>query len=87
MGAQSSGNVKLCSTDPREPPLVDPNFLSHPFDRRVAIECMRDALDFLDQPCLAQSCERIAVGPQGRSDEEIMVRWNQMDFTFSPVRK
>ena len=49
MGAQSSGTISLHSTDPSEPPIIDPKFLSHRFDRRVAIECTRDALDFLDQ--------------------------------------
>ena len=74
MGAQSSGTVTLRSKDPKDPPLVDPRFLSHPFDRRVAIECVRDALDFLDQPFLAQNRERLAKGPKGLSDDEILVR-------------
>ena len=63
MGAESSGTVTLQSTDPKDPPLIDPNFLSHPFDRRVVIECLRDALDFLDQPFLAKDRERLAFGP------------------------
>ena len=74
MGAQSSGTVTLRSKDPKDPPLIDPKFLSHPFDRHVAIECLRDTLDFLDQPFLADNRERLATGPKGLSDEEILVR-------------
>lgn len=75
MGAQSSGTVTLRSKDPKDPPLIDPKFLSHPFDRHVAIECIRDALDFLNQPFLAENTERLATGPKGLGDEEILVRY------------
>lgn len=82
MGAESSGTVTLQSTDPKDPPIIDPQFLSHPFDRRVAIECVRDALDFLDQPFLAQDRERLVHGPKGLSDDEILV--SSVLRTFGP---
>ena len=73
MNPQSSGEVILHSADPKDPPIVDPKFLSHPFDRRVAVESLRNALDFLDVPYLAEHRERIASGPVDRSEEEILV--------------
>lgn len=73
MGGQAAGEVKLRSKDPKDPPLINPNFLSHPYDRRVAIEAIRGALDFLDLPGLAKDRVRLATGPTGRSDEEILV--------------
>ena len=73
MGAQSSGTVTLQSKDPKDLALIDPKFLSHPFDRRVAIESIRDTIEFLDQPFLAQNRERLAEGPKGLSDDEILV--------------
>lgn len=74
MGFQGTGEVKLRSANPEDPPLIDPKFLSHPYDRRVAIEAVRDALQFLDMPYLAKDQIRLATGPKGRSDEEILVR-------------
>ena len=73
MNLRSSGTVTLHSPNPSEPALLDPKFLSHPFDRRIAIEAVREGLDFLDQPVLANDRERIAAGPRGTSDEEILV--------------
>ena len=74
MNLRSSGTVTLHSSNPSDPAVLDPHFLSHPFDRRIAIEAVREALDFIDQPALANDRERIAAGPSGRSDEEILVR-------------
>lgn len=74
MSGQSLGSVKLRSADPKDPPLIDPNFLSHPYDLRVAIESVREALELLDLPDLAKDRVRLATGPTGRSDEEILVR-------------
>ena len=73
LGAHEGGEVKLRSSNPAEPPAIDPAFLSHPFDCRVAIEAVREALEFLDTPSLAKHQLRLAEGPQVRSDEEILV--------------
>ena len=73
MGSQVAGEVKLHSGNPNDPPLVDPKFLSHPFDRRVAIESVRETLEFLSLPGLAKDQVCLAKGPSGRSDEEILV--------------
>lgn len=75
MGGQAAGEIKLRSGDPKDPPLLDRKFLSHPFDRRVAIESMREALDFLGLPGLAKDQIRLAPGPTGRSDEGILVNY------------
>ena len=73
MGGQAAGEVTLRSGDPKDPPLIDPKFLNHPFDRRVAIECVREALELLDLPALAKDQVRLARGPIGGSDEDILV--------------
>ena len=74
MGRQAAGEVKFRSGDPKDPPLLDPKFISHPFDRRVAIESVREVLEFMDLPGLAKDQIRLATGPGGRSDEQILVR-------------
>ncbi|CAF9922341.1 MAG: hypothetical protein HETSPECPRED_005044 [Heterodermia speciosa] len=72
MNPLSSGTVTLTSPNPTSPASLDPNFLSDPFDRRIAIEAVREALDILDTPALANDRERIAAAPKGGSDDEIL---------------
>ena len=61
------------SPNPKDPPLIDPQFLTHPFDRRVAIESVREALKLLNLEALATDRIRLAAGPRGDSDEDIPV--------------
>lgn len=44
---KARGSVTLASVDPRDPPVVDPNFLGHPDDLRLSIEGLRVARTFL----------------------------------------
>ena len=73
-GNYGTGSVKLSSSDVKDPPIIDPNFLSHPFDKRVAIESVRETLKFINQPLMAKGSIRLAAGPEGESDEDILVR-------------
>ncbi|XP_045121245.1 glucose dehydrogenase [FAD, quinone]-like isoform X2 [Portunus trituberculatus] len=41
---KSRGSIRLRSRDPRDPPLIDPNFLSHPDDVRTFIRGIKFAL-------------------------------------------
>lgn len=79
MGTQSLGQVTLRSKDPKQPALFNPRFLSHPYDRRVAIEAVREALAFLDSPTLAEHQDYIIDGPEDGSDEELLVSINLID--------
>ena len=69
----SRGSVTLSSADPKAPPVIDPKFLSEPFDLRVAIEAVRESLEFLDSPPIAKDQVRLAAGPEDQSDEAILV--------------
>ena len=73
-GTEDGGKVSLRSTDPKDHPLIDPNFLSSPFDRRLAIEAVRETVELLDTPLVAEGRIRWAAGPSGMGDEEILVR-------------
>ena len=73
MNNQSVGDVRLRSRDPKDSLIIDQKFLSHPFDRRVAIESVRQVLEFLDDSRFAEDRIRMAAAPSGRSDEEIYV--------------
>lgn len=67
------GSVTLKSADPKDPPVIDPKFLEEPFDRRVAIEAVRETLNLMDSPQMAKEQVRLAAAPEDRSDEAILV--------------
>ncbi|KAH7132408.1 hypothetical protein B0J11DRAFT_521637 [Dendryphion nanum] len=70
MNPQSRGTLSLRSSNPRDKPLIDPKFLTHPFDRRVLIEGMREAGRILSAPVYAQRTVK-KFGPKNESDEGI----------------
>ena len=67
------GSVSLKSADPKDPPVIDPKFLVEPYDRRVAIEAVRETLKLIDSPHMAKGQVRLATGPENRTDEAILV--------------
>lgn len=78
MNPQSRGTVTLHSADPQAAPLIDPKFLTHPFDRRTAIESFRELLRYLQAPVWKQKTVRILGWPLTLTDEEIWVRTSQV---------
>ncbi|KAL2752966.1 hypothetical protein ACRALDRAFT_1044971 [Sodiomyces alcalophilus JCM 7366] len=75
--AQSRGEATLQSADPNEPLRFDPKFLSTSFDRRAAVESLRDALRFAEYEGYARNNVAMLAGPQGDSDEELLAYWRQ----------
>ncbi|MFK0335523.1 GMC family oxidoreductase [Rhizobium sp. NPDC090275] len=49
---KSRGSVTLRSANPRDLPLVDPNFLSDPDDLRIAVEGVKISCEIMRQPSL-----------------------------------
>jgi len=70
---RSIGSVKLRSANPGDEPLVDPNYLSDPYDRAMALKSVRIIREVLAQSEIAKfiKVERLP-GPSAKSDEEIM---------------
>ena len=73
--AQARGEVTLQSSDPDAPLKFDPKFLGTPFDRRVAIESLRDAFRFAKSEGYTQDNVAMLAGPQGDSDEDLLAYW------------
>ncbi|KAI4114978.1 MAG: hypothetical protein LQ345_004335 [Seirophora villosa] len=71
-GTESGGEITLQSADPNDPPLINPDFLSHPFDRHIAIHAVRETLGFVHTPSLAKDQIRLAAGPKGDGDDDIL---------------
>lgn len=72
MNPQSKGSVRLHSNDPSAAPLIDPNFLSHAFDRRFLIEGMKVTKRLLTAPLYAEKTLKTYI-PVDDSDEAIWV--------------
>ena len=75
--AQGRGTARLQSSDPNVPLLFDPKFLEHPFDRRVAIESLRDVLRFTRTEAYAKDTVSTLAAPKSESDEDLLAYWAQ----------
>ncbi len=73
MFSESRGTVKIRSTDPREHPAVQFNYLSTERDRREWIEAVRVTRNILNQPAFEPyNGGEISPGPSVETDQEIM---------------
>jgi choline dehydrogenase-like flavoprotein len=75
--AQSRGETTLQSADPNVPLKFDPKFLSEPYDRRVAIESLRDVLRLVKHEGYAKDNVAMLAGPKSDSDEDLLAYWKQ----------
>lgn len=82
MNPQSMGTVTLTSSDPTKPYLIDPKYLTHPYDRRVAIEALRSVIKLSKVPTFAAVTEKVLSGPEVDSDDKILEHCKK---SLSPV--
>lgn len=73
--SQGRGEVTLQSSDPAVPLRFDPNFLSHPYDRRVAIETLRNLLKIAEHPAYAKDIVAPIAVPKSASEEDLLEYW------------
>lgn len=68
---RSRGTVRLQSADPKDMPLIDPNYLSDPYDRDMSIRGLKLVQDILSQSALSKYilAERLP-GPDIKTDED-----------------
>lgn len=52
MRPKSRGAIKITSKDPRDEPLIDPNFLADDEDMRDMREGLRRTIEIMEQPAL-----------------------------------
>lgn len=72
---QGLGEATLQSSDPNVPLRFDPKFLSHPFDRRLAIESLRDLLRVIKHDEYAKNTLSDIIVPKSDSDEDLLEFW------------
>jgi choline dehydrogenase-like flavoprotein len=73
--SQARGEATLQSADPNMPLKFDPKVLSHPFDRRSAIETLRSAMRISEHPSFAKDTVATIAAPKSMSDEDILDYW------------
>jgi choline dehydrogenase-like flavoprotein len=56
---KARGSVTLRSADPRDNPVVDPNFLGHPDDLRISVEGVKISREIFSQPSLRKYIKAI----------------------------
>ena len=72
---RSEGFVRLRSTDPADPPVIDPRYFTDPegYDERTMLEGIKLARRIASQPALAEWIEREEQpGPDVTDDDELM---------------
>jgi choline dehydrogenase-like flavoprotein len=75
---QSTGTVRIRSSDPTVLPIITPAYHSHPEDRRAMIEVARTARRFVRQTPLAEMVyEETRPGPEFESDDEIIAAYDR----------
>jgi choline dehydrogenase-like flavoprotein len=56
---KARGTVRLRSSDPADPPLVDPNYLGHPDDLKTSAEGVKLSVEMFQQKSLQKYIRRI----------------------------
>jgi choline dehydrogenase len=70
---ESVGYLRARSTDPFQDPIIQPNYLADPIDRRVLLGGMKLARRLLQSPALARYFAGDHLpGPQAQTDDELM---------------
>ncbi|KAJ5715578.1 uncharacterized protein N7483_012759 [Penicillium malachiteum] len=75
MNQQSSGEVRLQSSNLEDPLLFDPKALTHPYDQRAAIEIYRHLLEIAKHPAFAKDTVSTIHSSPSESDEDILQYW------------
>ncbi|MEM8631945.1 MAG: GMC family oxidoreductase N-terminal domain-containing protein [Pseudomonadota bacterium] len=73
MRPKSRGSVALASDDPKDAPLIDPNYWSDPQDREAALDGLEIARAILSQPAMKPFLSREALpGPDVRTRDDLL---------------
>lgn len=71
MNSQSKGDISLASANPADRPLIDPKYLTNPYDKLALVSAIREALKWMESPSLKQHVKYPILAPKSASDEDI----------------
>lgn len=81
---RSRGNVRLRSAAPEDHPLIDPNYLADPYDRRMAVEGLKFAREVMAQKEFAPLIDKERMpGREMKTDEDLAAyvrEWAKTDY-------
>ena len=66
----SRGTLELASKDPRVFPTIDPNYLSHPFDLRIATETLKEMIHMANTNAFSFITRSLLHGPRSPHNHE-----------------
>jgi len=70
---KSRGTVRLASSDPLAPPLIDPNYWAEQYDREMSVEGFKLAREIMAQPVFKSFIKQESMpGIECKTDEQIM---------------
>lgn len=72
MTPMSRGSITLRSANPADPPISDPNFLMHPWDRLVMLDAIKQTYKWLHHPLVSASITGALALPKSTSDEDLL---------------
>ena len=75
MNTQSTGSVTLASKDPTVSAIFDPKIFGHLYDRRVAVEAMREVMKVTEGEPFMKDTARMLRGPASKGEEDILEWW------------
>ena len=75
---ESKGTVRIASSDPAAPPIIDPNYLSDEADRRIIVAAMKTVQRLLRAPAMSQYVDGFLSPP---NDPQTDADW--LDFARS----
>lgn len=73
LNSAASGEVKLRSKDPSDNPLIDPKFLSNPYDKEILIAAIRAEILLMQTETMKKHYVGPILTPESDSDEDILV--------------
>jgi choline dehydrogenase-like flavoprotein len=83
LNQQSTGSVKLQSSDPKIPLIFDPNFFSSAYDRRLAIEATKEIFKVIKSPQFSNDTVATQDAPKSESEEDILEFWKKTSASTS----
>lgn len=77
MNPQSRGSVTLQSKNPLDKPLIDPGFLTHPYDMHCMMAAVRAERKLMKTDIMSQHHKGSINIPKSESDEDVLVCINR----------
>ncbi len=86
MRPKSRGTIKLTSSDPAVPPLIDPNYLDHPDDQSTLLAGLKKTLDILESSAFDEIKGEMVYPLDRNNDEQLLDFIKQTaDTEYHPV--